>query len=135
MIAGVLLLMPMKLGAWIDAICEHEIAMGKHEAAFLRIQELASHSLAAITLGVAIYLLAHGLVKLVLITAVMKERGWGYPGLIIFLSIFVLIELIHFAEHRSYAVLVFAFFDIAIVYLAAREYRARRPAEIGRAHV
>jgi len=121
-IGGILLLMPLKLDSWIEALCRHELAIGKHEAAALRLQELAANSLSAVTIGAAIYLIAHGAVKLLFITAVMKEKPWGYVGLMSFMSLFTALELYRFVAHGSYLVLAFAAFDGLIVYLASREF-------------
>jgi uncharacterized membrane protein len=40
----------------------------------------------------AVYLLAHGLVKVILVAALLKDQLWAYPWMIAFVAIFIVYQ-------------------------------------------
>ena len=71
----------------------------------------------------ALYLLSHGLVKLVLVVAILKEHLWAYPGLIIVTSGFVVYQLFHIIHSGPTLGYVFlTLFDLLIIGLTVKEY-------------
>jgi uncharacterized membrane protein len=79
-----------------------------------------------------VYLLLHGVVKLVLVYALLREVRPMYPVAAGVLALFIVYELVRAANTHSIALVVFAALDIVIVVLVLREYvllRRRRVAE------
>jgi uncharacterized membrane protein len=71
----------------------------------------------------ALYLLSHGLVKLVLVGAILKEHLWAYPGLIIVTIGFVAYQIYHMAAHGLSGGYIFlTLFDLLIIFLTTEEY-------------
>ena len=71
----------------------------------------------------ALYLLSHGLVKLVLVGAILREHLWAYPGLIIVTIGFVVYQMYHMAAHGlSGGYLFLTAFDLLIIFLTTKEY-------------
>lgn len=86
---------------------------------------------AAVLFGAA-YLLIHGLVKIVLVAALLLNKLWAYPAMITVLLAFIGYQLYRIALHPSPGLVGLTVFDAAIVILTGREYRQqrrRRPAE------
>ena len=79
----------------------------------------------AVLLG-AIYLLAHGAVKVVLVIALLMNKLWAYPCMIIVLLIFIGYQLYRIALDPSAGLIALTFFDALIVALTWREYRRQR---------
>jgi uncharacterized membrane protein len=74
------------------------------------------------------YLGLHGILKLLLVIALMRRWMRAYPVAIVVLGVFVVYE-IYRAVHTGSIVLPFlAALDIAIIVLVVREYRERRRA-------
>ena len=74
----------------------------------------------------AIYLLAHGAVKVVLVIALLMNKLWAYPCLIVVLLIFIGYQLYRIALDPSAGLIALTVFDAVIVTLTWREYRRQR---------
>ncbi len=126
-LGGILLLMPFELDRTISFLLQHELYAEVRHPTTAHIEHAAAVALQNATLVGAIYLIIHGLAKVILIAAVFKEKKWGFVGLVGVLSVFALVELFRFATTHSVLVLALALFDAFIVYLIAKEYRIRYP--------
>lgn len=75
----------------------------------------------------AVYLLLHGLVKVVLVAALLRNRLWAYPWTIAFLGVFIGYQLYRIALHPTLGLSALTVFDAFIVWLTWREFRKQRP--------
>ncbi|MDB5037691.1 MAG: hypothetical protein JWQ35_1219 [Bacteriovoracaceae bacterium] len=82
-------------------------------------QHLSSHS----KTFASIYLIGHGLVKLVLVIGLFQNRVWSYPAAIILLSGFVGYQCFWLITHFSVLLAVFTILDVIIIALIWSEYR------------
>jgi uncharacterized membrane protein len=73
-----------------------------------------------------VYLLVHGAVKVVLVIALLLNKLWAYPCLIIVLLIFIGYQLYRIALEPSVGLIALTTFDAVIVALTWREYRRQR---------
>ncbi|MFQ4149476.1 DUF2127 domain-containing protein [Arthrobacter sp. LAPM80] len=74
----------------------------------------------------ALYLLAHGIVKVVLVTALLMDKLWAYPWMIAVLGIFILYQLYQLAVAPSAGLVALTVFDAVIVVLTWHEYQRHR---------
>ena len=75
----------------------------------------------------AIYLFAHGVIKIILAWGLLRDRRWAFPVSMILLGLFVCYQLVHFAETRSIVLPFLAAFDVLVIWLIWKEYkRAKR---------
>jgi uncharacterized membrane protein len=133
-VAGGLLLLlvsPATIEGLAKALTQHELSEDPHDF-------LATHLLhatgalsgASLTFG-AVYLLSHGVVKVVLVAALLRGKLWAYPWIIAFLLAFIGYQLYRITFAPSLGLVALTAFDAIIVYLTVREYqrhRAHRPA-------
>jgi tRNA(Ile)-lysidine synthetase-like protein len=71
----------------------------------------------------SLYLLAHGLVKLVLVVEVLREKLWAYVALIYVTAGFVVYQLYRIILVKfSVSLTLLTVFDLLIIYLAHKEY-------------
>ncbi len=113
------------IGTWLS---QQELAEDPHDFVASHIMH-ATHNLDhGILLFGALYLLSHGIVKVVLVAEILRNRLWAYPGLIVVTVGFILYQL--YEIHRSYSIgfVLLTLFDLVIVYLTVREYDNRRRA-------
>ena len=94
---------------------------------------LATHLQAAVAklppgaeLYSALYLLAHGAVKAVLVWGLLRKKLWAYPASIAVLALFIAYQVIKYLQSHSIALLLLTLFDAALVYLIWHEYRHMR---------
>jgi uncharacterized membrane protein len=88
------------------------------------------HSAVSLTGGAvrfgAIYLLVHGAVKVVLVSALLVNKLWAYPWMIGFLSLFIGYQLYRIALQPSGGLTALTVFDALVLVLTVREYRRQR---------
>ena len=124
-IGGLLLLVlsPATIDRIVISLTQHELSEDPHD--FLATNLLrTAHGLtgSAVLLG-AIYLLAHGLVKVVLVSALLKNQLWAYPWTIAFLGVFIVYQLYRLSFKPSVGLTALTIFDTVIAWLTWREYR------------
>lgn len=74
----------------------------------------------------ALYLFAHGVVKVFLVAALWRQKRWAFPVAIAFQAVFVAYEVYRFTHTHSISLLAFASLDALVGWLIWREFRARR---------
>lgn len=79
-----------------------------------------------VVLFAAVYLLAHGIVKVVLVTALLMDKVWAYPWMIAVLAVFVLYQLYQLTLTPSAGLVALTVFDILIIVLTWHEYGRHR---------
>lgn len=127
-IGGLLLLLvsPAQINRVVAKLTQHELSEDPHDWIATHLLRY-SHGLtgAAVTFA-AIYLLAHGLVKVVLVVALLRNKRWAYPWMIAVLLIFIAYQLYLIALHPTAGLIALTVFDAAVAALTWREWR-RQP--------
>lgn len=120
-----LLISPNTVNHIVSALTQHELSEDPHDFIASHILR-AGHSLTS-TSGryfAAFYLLSHGLVKVVIIVALFKEKIWAYPWMIGLLGLFVLYQVYRMGFVKfSVGLLLLTLFDIFIMWLTWKEYQ------------
>ena len=127
-IGGVLLVLvsPAQLGQLARFLTQHEISEDPHDVIANTMLHLTSGLTGSATLFGAIYLLLHGLVKVVLVLAILKNKLWAYPWMVAFLIAFILYQGYQLIAGFSWGLVLLTAFDIFIVVLTIREYGNHR---------
>ena len=128
LVGGVLLLTvsPASINKVVQALTQHELSENPHD--FIATELLhVSHSLTASATGfAAVYLLLHGIVKVALVAAVLRNKLWAYPWTIAFLLAFIGYQLYRIALSPSIGFIALTIFDAVVTALTWREYRRNR---------
>jgi uncharacterized membrane protein len=74
----------------------------------------------------AYFLLSHGVIKLVLVLAVLRGYGWGYPAFMAALTILIGYQSYQLALGFSVGLFALTVLDVAVLWLTWHEYRLRR---------
>ncbi|MES2225721.1 MAG: DUF2127 domain-containing protein [Patescibacteria group bacterium] len=74
-------------------------------------------------LFVALYLLARGLIKCLLVWGLLRSKLWAYPVSLIVLGAFIVYQAYQIAIAHSIFVIGITLFDLVVVYSIAREWR------------
>lgn len=124
LVGGTLLLLvsPAQIGAFARFLTRSELSEDPHDPIANALVHWTSGVSVSASLFGAIYLLLHGLVKAVLVWAVLRDRLWAYPWMIVFLLIFIGYQSYQIAVAFSWGLLVLTAFDVFIVYLTWHEY-------------
>lgn len=124
---GLLLVVsPATINGTVVELTRHELSEDPHDLIATHLLRL-SHGLtgSAVLFG-AVYLLLHGLVKVVLIAALLRNKLWAYPLLIAFLAAFIVYQLYRIALHPTFGLSALTLFDAFIAWLTWREYGKQR---------
>ena len=124
-LGGILLLLvnPDQIDRFARWLTQGELSQDPHDFIANHILKTA-HSLtgASLVFG-AVYLLAHGVVKLVLVVEVLRDHLWAYIGLISVTALFVIYQVYRLTDKFSISLTLLTLFDLLIIYLTQKEYR------------
>ncbi|WP_287934319.1 DUF2127 domain-containing protein [Arthrobacter sp.] len=125
---GVLLLLvsPAQVGSVVRFLTQHELSEDPHDLVATTLVHLAGSLTVSATLFGAVYLLLHGLVKVALVAAVLRDKLWAYPWMVAFLLVFIAYQGYELLVAFTWSMALLTAFDIFIVWLTVREYRAHR---------
>jgi uncharacterized membrane protein len=128
-IGGLLLLLvsPAAIDHLVRMLTAHELSEDPHDLVARYLLHSTAHLGRGTTVFGAIYLLSHGIAKIVLVALVLRNKLWAYPWLIVLLLAFIGYQLYRItAVHFSIALTALTIFDAFLVWLTWREYRAKR---------
>lgn len=74
----------------------------------------------------AVYLLAHGVIKLWLVVGLLRLRLWYYPTALVVFGAFVVYQLYRFGATHSVTLLFITALDLVVIGLTWHEYRYLR---------
>ena len=126
---GILLLFlsPHAIQHLARMLTAHELSEDPHDLVARYLLHTTAHLNTGITIVGAIYLLSHGIAKIVLVALVLKDKLWAYPWLIGLLLAFIAYQLYRItAVHFSIGLTLLTVFDAFLVWLTWREYRSKR---------
>ncbi|HET9870968.1 MAG TPA: DUF2127 domain-containing protein [Propionibacteriaceae bacterium] len=111
-------------------ITQGELSEDPHDLIATHLLHTANGLTGPAVLFGAVYLLAHGLVKVTLVVALLRNKLWAYPWMIAVLTVFIGYQAYRIALTPTAGLLALTLFDLVIVALTRREYgvqRRRRP--------
>jgi uncharacterized membrane protein len=128
LIGGLLLLLasPDRIRHFAVLLTQGELSEDPHDLIATRLLHSANGLTGGAVRFGAIYLLAHGAVKVALVIALLLDKLWAYPWMIGFLSLFIGYQLYRIALDPSAGLIALTIFDALVLALTAREYRRQR---------
>lgn len=129
LIGGILLLLvtPADLNGVVRALTQHELSEDPRDFIALGLLHTTDGLTGPGLLYGAAYLLAHGVVKVVLVLAILLNKLWAYPWMIGVLLLFIAYQTYQIVLTPTVGLIALTAFDIAIVALTWREYQRQRP--------
>jgi uncharacterized membrane protein len=127
-IGGILFMFvdPKALNNLVISFTAHELSEDPDDWFATTLRHLV-HNLSSDTqLFVSVYLVAHGLIKVLLVVGLLREKLWAYPAALWFLGIFILYQLYQFSHTHSLGLLALSAFDLFVAVLVWLEYRSRK---------
>jgi uncharacterized membrane protein len=111
---------------WIIRILtQHELARDPQDLIAVHLLRASQTLLINHRQFAAIYLLAHGATKVMLVVALWMKARWAYPLTIFVFAVFSTYQMYRFSHTHSVALLLLTIFDVGLIYLTWREWRAR----------
>jgi uncharacterized membrane protein len=101
---------------------QHDLPFDHHEFVTNHLFQATQH-LATARHFVSGYLVLHGMIKVLLLTALWLDTLWAYPLTIAVFSVFSGYQLYRFTHTHSLALILITILDVLFIYLTWREYR------------
>ncbi len=121
------LLVPPGVVIWgMTLLTRHELIEDPHDIVATFLLHGAQHYAISGSAFVAIYLFAHGFVKVFLVIGLLKNKIWAYPTALVVLGLFMLYQMYRYIYAHSLIMLGLTIFDLAVVWLIWREYLVQR---------
>lgn len=127
-LGGIMLLIvsPQQINHLARWLTQGELSTDPHDFIANHLLKSARELTGASLIFGAAYLLAHGLVKLILVEEVLRNRLWAYKSLIGVTSVFVVYQTYRLVVKLSVSMLLLTIFDLIIIYLTTVEYKKHK---------
>lgn len=123
----VLLFVPLhSLDTIMRWLLAHELSTEPHDWLARAASRLVESLSLDTKLFASVYLIGHGLVKVLLVYALWREKLWAFPLALGFIALFVAYQLYRYTHTHSIALLIFALVDVCVAWFIWREYLFRR---------
>jgi len=123
MVGSVAFLFGNQLLAWIHILAQQEIIEDPTDIVANYIQHhFTVIKLSSETFGF-LYLLSHGIIKLLLAIGLLRNKLWAYPTAILVFVFFIIYQLYRYSFTHSLFLILLTLFDIIIIWLTWHEYR------------
>jgi uncharacterized membrane protein len=128
LVGGVLLLIvsPAGIKGIVRILTAGELSEDPHDFAAIRLLHTAGGLTGAGLIFGAVYLLIHGVVKVTLVIALLRNKLWAYPWMIAVLVAFIAYQIHLIFLSPSPGLVALTVFDVLVVGLTWREYRKQR---------
>ena len=127
-IGGILLLIVSAdfINSTAAKLTRHELSREPHDFIANHILKATHDFASGSKYFAAFYLLSHGIVKIVIIIALFKERMWAYPAMIVVLGAFIVYQLYRLTFKFSIGLILLTLFDVFVVWLTWLEYKKHK---------
>ena len=127
-VGGLLLLAlgPATINSLARTLTQHELSQDPNDYLATHLLHAAGTLTGSSVRFGAAYLLLHGVVKIVLVGALLRNQLWAYPWMIAFLVAFIVYQVYRLTFAYSIGLLALTVFDVLVTWLTYREYRKQR---------
>jgi uncharacterized membrane protein len=127
-IGGVLLLTlsPSSIHHLARTLTQHELSQDPHDFIARHLMRATAGLRHGTTIFGGIYLLSHGVAKVAVVVAVLRDRLWAYPAMIALLGAFIVYQLYRLYDAVTIGLALLTIFDAFVIWLTWREYQAKR---------
>lgn len=108
---------------WVQALTQIELTEDPRDFIASHLMMAAQHLSVSSQNFYAFYLLAHGLIKIVLVAGLLREKLIAYPASLVALIAFILYQLYRYSYTHSFGLLVLTLFDLIVIVLVWHEWR------------
>jgi uncharacterized membrane protein len=127
-IGGVLIwfVTPALLGGIFRTLYGHEIFRVAGEQVGFHLQAASEKFASGSKIFPSLFLVSHGITKILLVIAIWMNRLWAYPLMILVFSMFAVYQVYRLTHTHSLVLAIVTAVDIAIIILTWREYQEQR---------
>lgn len=117
---------PWSLIDWVFRITRDEISEDPNDFVATHLRHAATHISLSGEHFMAAYLFIHGVVKIVVVLALFRNKLWAYPLSIAVFGAFIVYQIYRFTITHSITLILLSAFDLAVLCLIWLEFRAAK---------
>lgn len=121
-LGGILFLFTGSITAILSFLIRGELIEDPTDFLATQIQHVLPYFSTHGQLYASVYLLSHGIIKIILVVSLIRSKLWAYPATIVTLFLFIAYQLYRLSYGFSVILVILTLFDILIVYLTWHEY-------------
>jgi len=121
---------------WVNLLTREELTEDPRDFVATQLITAAQNLTGATQSFYAAYLVSHGLIKVVLVVGLLREKLIAYPLSLAALGAFIVYQLYRFSYTHSFGLILLTIFDLIVIALVWHEWRLLRtklPSDQGRA--
>ncbi len=125
-LAGAVLMLfvkPEHITRLADFLTRRELAENPNDFIAGRILQYAHELAGADKRFVMFFLFWHGMIKIILVGGLLRNKAWAYPFAFVTLGLFIIYQLYLIVTHITVGMVLLTLFDGFIVWLTWREYQ------------
>lgn len=107
----------------VATLTHNEISEDPHDFIATHLRSMARHLSASDALFAAIYLLAHGIIKAVLVYALIKDKLWAFPWAIGIFTAFGVYQMYRYFVQPSGWLIALTLLDVFVIVLTWFEWQ------------
>ena len=120
------LVRPEQLHRVVALLTQHELSEDPRDLIARELAQALEHLFGGGKSFAVLYLLSHGVLKVWLVWALLKEKLWAYPVAILVFAGFGVYQMYRYAYSHSAAMLALTVLDVFVIALTFIEYRRLR---------
>jgi uncharacterized membrane protein len=110
----------------VNALTQEELVEDPKDFVATHLLSLAQNFTVSTQRFYAVYLLSHGLIKLLLVIGLLRNKLWAYPVSLFTLGLFIVYQLYRFSYTHGLGLIVLTLLDVVVVGLIWHEFRLVR---------
>lgn len=124
LIAGLFLwiVRPETIGRWTHYVTQAELAENPHSFIATHVLHYGETLAKGENTFAILFLLTHGLVKVGLVAALLRNKMWAYPWAMVALTLFLAYQLYELATKPTFGMAFLTVLDAIIIWLVWREW-------------
>ena len=125
-IGGILFLFTGSITMILSFLIKGELIEDPTDFVASHIQQVIPYFSTHGQLYASLYLLSHGIIKIILVVSLLRNKLWAYPATIVVLFLFIAYQLYRLTYAYSLTFVLLTLFDIFIIVLTWHEYKLIR---------
>jgi uncharacterized membrane protein len=110
----------------VNALTQEELIEDPDDFVATHLLSLAQNLTVSTQRFYAFYLLSHGVIKLLLVAGLLRNKLWAYPVSLVVLGLFIIYQIYRFSYTHGVGLIVLTVFDVIVMGLIWHEYRLVR---------
>jgi len=119
---AVLFIEPGTLSRWFRYLTRYLLHRKPHNSESNFIHSAAAQFGISVETLVCIYLLSHGVIKVLLVYGLLKRKLWVFPAALAGFGFFLAVEIYRISEHFYWGILILMCVDIFVITMVILEY-------------